>query len=390
MPLFTTGMKHLPDGKHQDGRGLILVKQGDSGRWVYRYSLFTRRREMGLGPWPQITLAQARKLRDQWALVLASGKDPIDVRDAEREEERLAREKHDPSVAEVIDLVFESRKSSLRGDGTRGRWNGPFERYILPKLGNKPISQLTTRDLFEVFRPIWKTKHPTAIQLFNRTQVVLTSAKRMGLPANADIIHSLREMLGVYHHKPVHRPSIPWQDIPQLYQELPDTPGSDCNRFMILTLVRRHGCVGAAVSEIDFENKIWTVPEDRIKGRVGSVTKFRVPLSEPAMKFAHLAKKMGTNFLFPSSSSSGHVSTVTTTRVLYSHNVQAVPHGYRTSFRTWVQDTNACSWEVAETVLNHAIGQKVERVYARSDLLEQRRAVLDRWATYVTTGRMDD
>jgi integrase len=389
MPLFSTALKKAPDGKLQDGRGLILVKQGETGRWVYRYSLFGRRREMGLGSWPQITLAEARKLRDRWALVLASGKDPIDVRDAEREEERRSRENTDPSLEEVVHLVFEARKASLRGDGIRGRWMDALNNHLLPKLGKKPISQVTARDLLEVFKPIWKTKHPTANHLMIRTRLVLSSAKRMGLPANPDILYALQEMLGPHFHETKHKPSIPWRDIPKVYQELEDTSAGNCNRFIILTLVRPHGCVGARTSEIDFENKIWTLPADRVKGRLGSVRDFRVPLSQPAMEFADLAKKFGTNFLFPSYGSTGHVTGSAISRLMTRNKLDGVPHGFRTSFRTWVQDTDACSWEVAERVLDHAIGGVVERSYARSDLLEQRRAVLDRWATYVTTGRMN-
>lgn len=152
--LFNATIIKAPDGKLQDGRGLFLVKKSDSGKWVFRYSHLGRRREMGLGIWPVVTLAEARKARDRWATVLSSGKDPLAVRDADRASQKAELNRHDPTFSELADMVFEAKKASLRGDGTRGRWRSPIDLYMIPTVGRKRGSQITQRDIVDALRPI--------------------------------------------------------------------------------------------------------------------------------------------------------------------------------------------------------------------------------------------
>lgn len=381
--LFNATIQKAPDGKLQDGRGLMLVKKGKTGKWVFRYSHLGKRREMGLGNWPVVTLAEARKLRDQWGAVLASGKDPIDVRDAERESQKAEIERHDPTFAELTDMVFEARKATLRGDGTRGRWRSPIDLYMNPAIGKKPGSQITQRDLVDALRPIWKDKPPTAEKAIQRTKIILRSAKRMGFPTNPDIVESAQEILGAVDHQVQHMVSVDWQDIPALYARLPQTIGGDCNRWIILTCVRMEAARGARVSEIDFETATWTVPADRVKGQKGKVQPFRVPLVQPLIDMALQRKEMGIDLIFPGVRGGVPISNAAVEKTLRMMEAGGTPHGFRTSFRTWVQDADACSFDVAEMVLGHKIGGIVERTYARSDLLEQRRRVLEEWSRYV-------
>jgi integrase len=385
--LFNATIQKAPDGKLQDGRGLILVKKGKTGKWVFRYSHLGKRREMGLGNWPVTTLADARKLRDQWSSVLASGKDPIDVRDAEKESQKAEAERHDPTFSELTDMVFEAKKATLRGDGTRGRWRSPIDLYMIPALGKKPGSQLTQRDLVDVLKPIWKTKQPTAVKIVNRTRIILRSAKRMGFPTDPDIVDSAKEILGVVHHEAQHMASVEWQDIPALYARLPQTVGGDCNRWIILTCVRIEAARGARVSEIDFDTATWTVPADRVKGQRGKVQPFRVPLVQPLIDMALQRKELGIDLIFPGLRGQSPISNAAVEKTLREMDAGGTPHGFRTSFRTWVQETNVCSYEVAEMVLDHKIGGIVERTYARSDLLEQRRNAMNDWAVFVTNQR---
>lgn len=371
------------DGKLEDGGGLRLVKKGEAGKWVYRYSHLGKRREMGLGNWPTISLADARKARDAWAAELAAGRDPISIRNEQQDAARAERDRHNPSFADLVDLVFEAKRDTLRGGGARGRWRSPLDLYAIPAFGRKRGSDVSQWDIVEALRPIWRTKHPTAEKCLQRVGVVLRSARRMGFPTSHDAVDAAKEMLGAVNHVPKPTPSVPWQDIPELYASLPETSAGMCNRWLILTLVRMAAGRAAAVDEI--EGDVWTVPAARVKGRKGKVQDFRVPLCGPAVEIAAAAQEYGQDYLFPGLRG-GPITDAAVEKCLRSVGADGTPHGFRASFRTWVQDRQACSWEVSEGVLGHIVGSKVERAYARSDLLDQRRIVMDTWARYVTGG----
>lgn len=376
-------VKNAGDGKFYDGGGLILVRKGGVGKWVYRFSHLGRRRDMGLGPQIDMTLAEARKQRDQWAAVLARGDDPISVRDAEKENEREALNRIDPTFEEMVNIVFEAKKATLRGEGTRGRWLSPLSLYVIPKIGKKRMSELHQTDIKSALSAIWVKKHPTAIKACRRTKIVFEQARLMGVDCDPFTVEAAKHMLGEVNHKVQHHRETPWQDIPALYERLTNDGSSHlCLRWCILTLVRSHGCRAARFDEI--EGDIWTVPADRIKGREGHVKDFRVPLSVAAQEVMSLAAESSKEYLFPGFSK-GHVSDQALTKMLRHMGETGTVHGFRTSFRTWVQDTDACGFEVAETVLGHSIGGKVERSYARSDLLERRRIVMEKWGAFVTS-----
>lgn len=381
--LFNATILKAPDGKLQDGRGLSIVKKGKTGKWVYRYSHLGKRREMGLGVWPSVTLAEARKQRDTWSTVLASDQDPIKVKAENKLNQKAEAQRGDPTFSELTDLVFEAKKAALKGDGESGRWRSPIDLYIIPAFGKKRGSQITQHDVVDALKRIWKVKPPTAKKAIQRTKIILRTAKRMGYPTNYDIVESAQEILGVVHHEVQHMPAVYWQDIPALHTRLPDTVGGACNRWIILTVVRMASARGARVSEIDFDTATWTIPADRIKGQKGKVGDFRVPLSQPLIDMALERKASGIDLMFPGTSGSAAITDAAVEKTLRVMDAGGTPHGFRTSFRTWVQETEACSFEVAEMVLGHKIGSSVERAYARSDLLEQRRRVMQMWAEFV-------
>ncbi|WP_370303370.1 Arm DNA-binding domain-containing protein [Pseudooceanicola sp.] len=157
--LTAVAIRNAPDGKLQDGGGLILVKKGGGGKWAYRYSFLGRRREMGLGSLDDVTLAAARKARDEWARVLADGRDPISERELAQEQIIVDRQRFDPSFEDMAEIAFEARKAKLRGEGERGKWMSPIRVHMIPRLGRRQMSKISPTDIRAALAPIWREKH---------------------------------------------------------------------------------------------------------------------------------------------------------------------------------------------------------------------------------------
>ncbi|MEX1236453.1 MAG: integrase arm-type DNA-binding domain-containing protein [Roseovarius sp.] len=373
----------IPGDKLQDGGGLILNRTESGGKWIFRYSFSGRRREMGLGSMPDVTLADVRRARARWAAVLQNGLDPISERQRIKAEEVASLNRDDPTLAEMIDTVFEARKGQLRGDGTRGRWLSPLRVHVIPKIGARRMSTIHQRDIHDVLAPIWRTKHETADKALYRLRIVFKQARYMGHDVDPFICDAARHMLGHHDHEETPIAATPWQDVPALFERIAGAhPSHLALRWSILTATRGMSARGAQFDEID--GAVWTVPADRIKGKRGKVRDFRVPLSRAALDVLEQCRAQARNdFLFPSPRI-GYVSVQALTKVLDRLGEAGRPHGFRTSFRSWIQDTNAAPFDVAETALAHIVGSKIERSYARSDLLDQRRALMERWGRFVT------
>lgn len=381
--LTAVTIRKAAPGKLEDGGGLRLYKTPGSGRWVYRYTFSGVRREMGLGSLDDLTLAKARAARDSWAAVLASGVDPITERQRRRDETSAELSRSDPTFEELAQTVFESKKASLRGDGERGRWFSPLAQHVIPRIGKRRMSTIDQTDIAEALRPIWKDKPATAEKAFHRTRIIFRKARLMGLDADPFTVEAAAHILGDVSRTIEHIAATPWQEVPALYGRL-DRPGASyrCLRWMILTATRSESARGARLSEID--GNVWTVPADRMKGKQGKVQAFRVPLSTEAQRLVAQFRESSTGDLMFPSYRSGYISSTALQKVLNELGEAGRPHGFRTSFRSWVQDTDAATFDVAETALAHRIGSTVERSYARSDLLDQRRALMERWSGFVS------
>lgn len=373
-------VKNAGDGRHQDGGGLFLDRRNGSGRWVWRFQLDSKRRDMGLGSQAALSLAEARAERDKWASFLARGLDPIVEREKEREAARQANA--DPTFAAMVDIAFEALRATLKGDGVAGRWRSPLDLYVIPAIGDKRVTELHQIDIRDALAPIWRDKHETARKASNRTRMVLRHAQLSGFDCDPVMVDQAKHMLGAVEHIGTPIAATPWQDIPDLFAKLTSGSAADeCLRFCILTLVRSAGCRGARFDEI--ADGVWTVPADRVKGRRGRASDFRVPLSKAAQDVVDRAAAWGGELLFPGRRRNP-ISDQALTKRLNAVGEPGRVHGFRTSFRTWVQDTEACTWEVSEKVLDHTIGGAVERSYARSDMLDRRQLVMDAWGAYVT------
>jgi integrase len=363
-------------GKHSDGGGLWLHKRQDGGaQWFLRVIVAGRRREMGLGSLSEVSLKEARTAAEQWRKVAAKGRDPI------RERERFRREAaaDRPTLAVVACEAFEARKAQLKNEGKAGRWFSPVELHLLPKLGKVPIEDLDQNHIKSALAPIWHEKGETARKAITRLQVILKHAVAMGLAVDLQATDKARVLLGKSRQKTEHIAAVPWAEVPAFYASL--TEDSVCHlalRLLILTAVRSSGVRFARSDEID--GTTWVIPGERMKAGVTH----RVPLSTEALAVIEKAKRHSRDgYLFPSVRK-GVISDATMSRMMERRGMAERPHGFRSSFRDWCAEATTTPREVAEAALAHLDGSKVERAYRRTDFLEQRRALMEQWARFVT------
>lgn len=364
----------LDAGKYCDGAGLWLAKSdAKNGKWFLRVTVHGKRREMGLGRWPDVSLSEARTRAEAARLELRNGLDPI----RERQKRRLEAQRNLHLFRDVAKDAFQARQAELKGDGKAGRWFSPLELHVLPRLGHIPVAEINQLDIRDCLSPIWHSKGETAKKALARISICLEHGAALGLDVDMLAPRKAKALLGKSRQPTKHIPSMHWKDVPEFYQSLDD--GSVTHlalRLLILTGVR-------FMQADQVEGRVWTIPADLMKGRKGSTTDFRVPLSDEALSTIEQALPHARDgFLFPSVRK-GVISDATMSRLMERRGLEARPHGFRSSLRVWLAETTDASREVAETMLGHVVGTSVERAYRRTDFLEQREALLARWAEHL-------
>ena len=378
--LSAVEVKNAAPGKHSDGGGLWLVKhETGSAQWVLRVTVHGRRREMGLGSYPALTLKDARDAAAKWRNLAAQEVDPIKQREKERRE--AVRNLH--ILQDIAEDAFNSRKAELKGDGEAGRWWTPLKLHILPKLGKVPVAEIDQTDIRDTLALIWHTKADTAKKALNRLGICLKHGAALGLDVDLQATEKAKALLGKQRHKAVNVPALPWPEVPAFYASLSD--GSITHlalRLLILTGVRSGPLRFGRLDQI--EGNVWTIPGEGMKGRRDATPDFRVPLSPEALAIIEQAKPLARDgFLFPSVRK-GVLSDATMARLMERRAMDARPHGFRASLRNWLAEATETPHEIAETCLGHMVGGTVERAYRRTDYLEQRQIVMARWAKVVT------
>lgn len=366
--------KSLPAGKHADGHGLWLVKRDKTvGKWILRLVVQGKRREMGLGRWPDVSIAEARDHAAAARRKLREGVDPI------VERQKLRHGVTRLSFKDAVDGCFKARQAELKGDGKAGRWLSPLQVHAVPKLGTLPVEQIDQHEIVRVLRPIWHDKPEAATKAMNRIGLVLKHAAALGLDVDLQATMKAKALLGKQRHEVTHIPAMPYTDVPAFYAALAakTTIAALALRFLILTATRTSEVRFAHIDEIDGD--LWVIPEKRTKtGR-----EHRVPLSAPTLevlKAAALLRRDG--LLFPSPRGKA-LSDAAMARLLDREKITARPHGFRSSFRTWVEEQTDAPHDVKEAALGHVVGSNVERAYQRSDRLEKRRKLMTAWGSYV-------
>lgn len=380
------GVKTAPPGKYADGGGLWLHKRPEGGgQWILRMTVHGRRREMGLGSITVVSLKEARLSADRWRAMVREGLDPIKERDRNRRE--AARNLH--LLKEVALDAFQSRKAELKGEGKAGRWFSPLELHILPKLGKIPVAEINQTDIRDALAPIWHDKAETARKAMNRLGLCLKHAAALGLDVDLQATDKARALLGRQRHAAENIPALPWRDVPAFYASLGD--GTVCHlalRLLILTGARSKPL--RYIREEQIDGNIWTIPGEAMKGRRDATPDFRIPLSAEAMAVIEQARGHARDgFLFPSVRN-GVISDATMSRLMERREMDARPHGFRSSLRDWIAETTTTPHEVAEACLSHVVGGSVERAYRRTDYLEQRRKLMAQWAAFVEKNKVPE
>jgi integrase len=376
--LSAQGVKSLGAGKHSDGGGLwIFKKDNEGGKWVLRVHVYGRRREMGLGAYPRVSLKEARLEADKWRKVSQQGIDPIKHRqDAQRASERNMHILNDIALD-----AFESRKAELKGDGKAGRWFSPLELHILPKLGKLPVSEIDQRDIRDTLAPIWHDKAETARKAMNRLGICIRHAAALGLDVDIQATDKAKALLGKQRHTVTNVPSVPWQDVPAFYQSLGGSITELALGLLILTGSRSGPLRNIHVDQI--EGDVWTIPAEAMKGRKDATRDFRVPLSTEAQRVIAEARKFARDgFLFPSARR-GVISDMTMTAYMNRRGMKERPHGFRTSLRVWLAEATNAPHDVAEMCISHVVGSKTVQAYKRTDFIEQRAVFMERWAQHL-------
>lgn len=365
---------------HGDGGGLWLIKRMDGGaQWVLRVRVHGRRREMGLGGIKDVSLKQVREIAAEYRAMAKQGIDPI----KERQKQRREAERNLYLLRDVALDAFESRKAELKEDGKAGRWFSPLELHILPRLGAVPVSQIDQIDIRDTLKPIWHTKASTAQKAINRLNIVLTHAAALGLNVDLQAVTKAKALLGRQRHtvKPI--PSLAWQEVPAFYATLGEpTLTHLAMKLLILTGLRSKPIRFMHLDHLSDE--LWTVPAPLMKSREGKGVEFKMPLTKEISHVITEAKGHARNgFLFPSVRK-GVLSDGTMSAYMRRAGMEARPHGFRSSLRTWLADATDAPFDVAETMIAHVTGNKVVRSYRRTDFLDQRRVLQERWGDYVT------
>lgn len=359
--------KNLGPGKYADGQGLWLWKRTrEQGKWKLRIVVHGRRREMGLGRWPDVGIAEARAAAEEARKLCRAQKDPI----AERL--RAKRIQVPLTVKEAVQGCFEARKAELKADGEAGRWMSPLKVHILPKLGKYPVVELDQHLLKETLSPIWHTKPEAAEKALNRVGLALKHAAALGLDVDLQATMKARALLGKQRHTVEHIPSMPYQEAPAYYRGLlgNENVSARALRFLMLTLGRTSEVRLASGSE--FSGEEWNIPADRTK--TGKAR--RVPLVPAAQAM------VCEGWLFPAYKGKP-ISDAAMAKLMKDAGLEYRPHGFRATFRTWAEEQTDAPFELKEACLGHAVDQGVVPAYQRSDRLEKRRELLTQWARYL-------
>ncbi len=383
------GLHRLTDKKIQslkgpvrlaDGGGLFIkVTPTNSKSWLFSKMIAGHRITKGLGPYPDVSLATARRKAERVRDALSDG---------EAIEHALSPEQRVPTFA-IFAEEWISQNQPDNGTKTAGQWRGTLRDYAKP-INSLPLDEIELSHVLACLKPIWMTKHETARRVQQRIFKILGAARVMGLRTGDNPAQWAGHLEHILPARPVpvqHHKALPYERVSELYRELCDhnSLGALALRFLILTATRSSEARGARWSEIDLEKAVWTIPANRMKAK----REHRVPLSNEAvvvLKTARTVAVRQNDFVFPSPSKHGFVTEAAIRKAMAPTIAQPFTiHGFRTTFRTWATDKSNSEFDIIEDALAHQVGSGVVRAYRRSDALEKRRCLMEAWRRFLVS-----
>lgn len=396
-PLTAVEVKRLisKPGSYQIGNvaGLILiVKPSGAASWVLRVMIGNMRRAIGLGAYPEITLAmvidKARETKEE----IRQGVDPIEKKRALK---RALVKSQDAIMTfrRAAEACHLKKMSEFKNEKHGADWIDSINNYAMPKIGHLPVHEITITHIQGILEPIWLEKTETATRLRQRIEAVLAWATASGYrtgdnPARwsgnlEPVLPKPGKVKKVVHHR-----ALEYKQAGQFMALLRTRPGmaAKCLEFIILTACRSGEARLAVWDEIDFQAKTWTIPAGRTKTDKEHI----VPLTKQALDLLEkLPRFKDVNFIF-SAPRGGPLSDMSVSAVLRRMKIEAVPHGFRATFRTWAEEQTNFPAAVAEKCLGHALADGVQKAYRRGELLEKRRLLMTAWSNYCDIIRKDE
>ena len=377
----------LPIGKYPDGNGLYLsIYKPKRGKWSFRYNLNKKAREMGLGSFPEVTLYDARQHALRNKQLLSKKIDPID----EKNRAEVLRQQQNKKFSEIADLYISAKKKEeWRNPKSEQQWRNTITNYAVPYLDKKPLIDINTDDIHELLLPIWSSKTETARRLQQRLFRIFGFAKikKWYVKDNPALWKGgLQEVMPDPYkiHKVISFASLKHNEVSKFYHAISDLDliAVYALRLLILTATRTKEAIESRFDEFDLDKKIWTIPEHKMKTGI----EHKVLLSDEAINIINLMRKRHNHeYVFHNPATGKHISNGAMLVFLKKQfpHLKVTVHGFRATFKTWAEETGNYQHHAIEFCLAHQLPSKVEKAYLRTNLIEQRKQIMDDWEKYV-------
>ncbi|MEM8918922.1 MAG: integrase arm-type DNA-binding domain-containing protein [Pseudomonadota bacterium] len=389
--LTAIGVRNAKPGRHADGDGLyLIVRDSGSRQWMLRVVVAQldggqgKRRDFGLGSASTIPLADARIKAAEWREIAKSGRDPSAVI-RQREKDALAEEARKAVTFRLgTQRAYDTLSPAWKNDKHRAQWINTLEEYVFPHIGDRLVNDIGAPEIIDALSPIWLTKPETARRVKQRIETVLDFAHAREWRDRESPSKAILLGLPDQPKKTGHFAAVDYREasaVLKRIEEANSTVGRMALRFTIHTVARSGEVRSARWNEFDRDERVWTIPADRMKAGKAHV----IPLTEAAMAILeeiYPLKREENSLVFPSTSG-GTLSDMTMGKSQKIAAPGTTVHGWRSTFRDWVAEQTMFAGELAEMALAHTIGNKVEAAYRRGNLLEKRRILMDAWSDYL-------